>query len=462
VDQSGNQVCSVTRTHHASVDGLPAGHAEQNPDQLLAAALDALAAVANETSGQQIQAIGVTGQMHSTVLLDSRQQPIGNVITWQDKRSTISGSSGQNPLQQLRDQVSESAVNATGCRLSPGYMATTLYTLQQQGQWPAECQSVSFVADWIAAQLTGQGVVTDRSHAASSGAFDLVEDCWSSQVMSAANILPEWLPPVRESGEPTGTISQAIAQKTGLAEGIAVCNAIGDNQAAVLSALGNDPGSLLINIGTGGQIVWKMSDFARVQGMDTRYLPSGVSGQPQFMLVGAGLCGGDAYAWINRTVRSWLTSFGIERSEDEVWQVLAAQLEQPRDNLELTCEPYFSGTRPEPDRRAVFAGVDQTNFTPANIALAILQGIARTMHDVYQHADNTAPSPVRSITMSGNGSRRNPLLVKAVAEQFGVPVAVSPCSEEAATGTAMLAGVATGVWADLTSARQIIHDAAGA
>ena len=61
--------------------------------------------------------------------------------------------------------------------------------------------------------------------------------------------------------------------------------------------------------------------------------------------------------------------------------------------------------------------------------------------------------------MSGNGSRKNPLLVDAVAEKFDVPVNVSGCEEEAATGAAMLAGVSTGVWPTLASAFNTIQQA---
>ena len=62
--------------------------------------------------------------------------------------------------------------------------------------------------------------------------------------------------------------------------------------------------------------------------------------------------------------------------------------------------------------------------------------------------------------MSGNAVKHNRLLVDAVQRRFQVPVEVAKHSEEAATGTAMLAGVHLGIWNSLEQARRCVHDAA--
>lgn len=435
----GQLVASSTVVHAATVGGLPQGYAEQAPEKLWQAVLNAVRQVADAVSAAEIVAIGMTGQMHSTLLLDAAGQPCSNVITWQDQRSVVHQSQDGSLLQTLLARIPEEAMLATGCRLAPGYMGTTLFALQVLGQLPPEFTRVTFVADWIAGRMCQQAPITDRSHAASSGLYDLVEDAWSSRLMKAAEIDPQWLPEVRSSVSVIGELSAEIANATGLVAGTKVCNAIGDNQAAVLSALPNESGVLLINIGTGGQIVWRTPTFQRVAGMDTRYLPSVCPERDsEFMLVGAGLCGGDAFAWINRTIRQWLQAFGVEQSEDMVWQQLAQHIDDLTDDIRpITCEPFFAGTRPDPQRRAVFTDVGLTNFTPANVARSILQGIAETMYGVYESA-TIRPEPLTRIVMSGNASRQNPLLVNAVATRFGVPTTVSACHEEAATGAAML------------------------
>lgn len=433
-------VAVATVTHSATVAGLPQGYAEQSPERLWQAVLNAVRRVTASVSVADIAAIGLTGQMHSTLLLDTAGQPCSNVITWQDQRAVVHQGDDGTLLDSLLKRIPEDAMSATGCQLAAGYMGTTLFALRELRQFPSNFANATFVADWIAGRLCEQPPVTDRSNAASSGVYDLLDDAWSSRLMQAAEIDPDWLPEVRPSGVVIGELSSAMAEATGVNAGTKVCNAIGDNQAAVLNALPQDDGVLLINIGTGGQIVWRIPTFQRVVGMDTRYLPAvGGKSSAEWMLVGAGLCGGDAFAWMNTTIREWLQAFGVTQTEDMVWQQLIQQITDLDDDLPpMTCKPFFAGTRSDPECRAVFTDVGLTNFTPANIARSILQGIAETMFGVYDSA-MFRPEPLTRIVMSGNAPRRNPLLVKAVADRFGVPASVSVGREEAATGAAMLA-----------------------
>lgn len=464
VDESGCIVHSVTKTHHANIEYLPTDYAEQSPSKILTAAVDALKSLCQQCPSGSVVGIALTGQMHSTVLLDRDGKTVGNVVTWQDRRSLTNGHSG-TLLAELQQRATEAEMLNTGCRLSAGFLGTTLFALRRLQQLPAVVDHVSFVADWIGSELTGQKPVTERSHAASSGLYDLRGDDWSESLLRAAEIPRNWLPEVRESGAVTGTLNDAMSATTGLPAGIPVFNAIGDNQASVLSALPDQPGSILINIGTGGQIVWRVPAFSRQLPLDTRILPGNpdlVSCRPQaqFMIVGAGLCGGDAIAWVNRTVRQWLHDFGVSISEDAVWDRLQASVSPQQSSGALACEPFFRGTRYEPDRRGVLKGITPDNLTPANLLVSVLDGIAQSMFDVWALSPGSHQQPLQRVAMSGNAVKRNPLLVAAVRRRFQVSVEVARHAEEAATGTAMLAGVHLGLWNSIEDARRSVQQAA--
>lgn len=464
VDESGCVVHSVTKTHHANVENLPSDYAEQSPAKILSAAVEALKSLSQQCPSGSVVGIALTGQMHSTVLLDQTGSTVGNVVTWQDRRSLSIDSSG-TLLAELQRRATEAGMLSTGCRLSAGYLGTTLFAMRRLQQLSSAVDHVSFVADWIGSQLTGQNPVTERSHAASSGLYDLQSDEWSDALLQAAEIPRCWLPDVRESGAVTGQLNDAMSAATGLPAGLPVFNAIGDNQASVLSALPDQPGSILINIGTGGQIVWRVPAFVRQLPLDTRILPGtpdSVSLQPQsqFMIVGAGLCGGDAIAWVNRTVRHWLQMFGLNLTEDEVWDRLQASVSPQQSSSALVCEPFFRGTRYEPERRGVLKGISPDNLTPPNMLISVLDGIAQSMFDVWASSPEARQHPLQRVAMSGNAVKRNPLLVEAVRRRFGVPVEVARHSEEAATGTAMLAGVHLGLWNSIEDARRSVQQAA--
>lgn len=453
VTVDGRVAAQVRLPNEANLPGLPAGHAEQSPDVLKAIALRALSQLAAQLR-EQPHCLGLTGQMHGTLLVDANQQPLTPLITWQDRRASEAAPGGNGTfLELLLAQAPAAAVARTGCRLAAGYLGTTLFVLREQGFDFGRAHRAAFLADWIAAELTGGDITTDPSNAAASGLYDLEQRTWSDELISAAGVPRSLFPRVMESGSVVGHLSSAAAAATGLPEGLPVCNAIGDNQAAVLGSVPAGDPAIQINVGTGGQINWPINRFVRVEGMDTRYLPLG-----RLMLVGAGLSGGDAYAWVNRTCANWLAAFGIEKSSDYIYaklNELAAQV--PDDAGGLVCEPLFRGTRRQPTARGEFSGVTFDNFSPGHVARAVLSGIAAGMRSFYDQAGEFRPEKLPRIIGSGNGLRNNPLLVRAIASAFQRPMFFPAHAEEAAFGTALLAGVSTGLWPDLPAAGRTIR-----
>jgi sedoheptulokinase len=244
-----------------------------------------------------------------------------------------------------------------------------------------------------------------------------------------------------------------VAAQTGLPVELPICNAIGDNQAAVLGSVPSGDPAIQINVGTGGQINWPIDRFKRVDGMETRYLPHN-----RFMLVGAGLAGGDAYAWVNHTASAWLKSLGIESSQEEIYARMnesAAMLTD--ENHGLVCDPLFRGTRRDPHARAAFSGIGYDNFTLGHVARSVLQGIAAGMYSFYEQAGESRPEHLRHIVGSGNGLRKNRLLIEILEKIFQREIRLPIHQEAAAFGTALLAGSSTGLWPDLEAAESKIR-----
>lgn len=447
----GTVATHVRVANDAGVSALPTGHSEQKPQRLRELAWKALAQLADQID-ETPACLGLTGQMHGVLLLDADQQPLGNLITWQDRRAILPCSEGTTTyLETLLGTVSEAALTRTGCRLAGGYLGTTLYVLGRLGAIPPNLAKVSFLADWMAAELTGSQISTDPSNAASSGVYDLQRGCWSEELPQATGIAPRWLPAVRESGMPVGRLTPRAAAETGLPQGLPVCNAIGDNQAAVLGSVPAGDPAIQINVGTGGQINWPIPRFERSAGMDTRSLPLG-----RYMLVGAGVTGGDAYAWVNRTVAGWLEAFGLHLTNDEIYarvNTLAANLTGTEG---LSCTPFFRGTRRRPEARGEFNGIRFDNFTLGHVARAVIEGVARGLYSFYEAAGSAQPAQLSRIVGSGNGLRKNPLLVDTLERIFERTIWFPVHEEEAAYGAALLAGVQTGLWPNLeTAGKQI-------
>jgi sugar (pentulose or hexulose) kinase len=118
----------------------------------------------------------------------------------------------------------------------------------------------------------------------------------------------------------------------------------------------------------------------------------------------------------------------------------------------VRCEPFFAGTRAQPDLRGGFSGLSLENFTPAHLTRALLEGMARTCGEGAREIADLLGGPPRLLVGSGNGIRANPLLARLIAAEVGLPLWVPSHTEEAARGTALVAAVGAGLLPDFRSA----------
>lgn len=451
VSPSGELLASVERPNDSAVAGLPAGRAEQAPLRIRDRAFEVLRELRTRVS--EVLAIGLTGQMHGMLCVDRQSRPLGNLVTWQDGRCLEPDSGGKTALLEMRRRVPDDRWSSCGCLPASGFLGSTLFWMTRHAALPDGTARVGFIHDWVGACLTGGSAVTDPADAASAGLFNLERMEWDAEIVAALGLPGALLPPVRPSGSVIGKLTASAEVATGIPEGTPVCNATGDNQASVLGSVSDLASSILVNLGTGGQISWTVPGFCRVPGMETRYLPHG-----RYMLVGASLAGGRAYAWLNETVRRWLAQFAVSPDRETVYERLNALASgAPEDCGGLRARTTYMGTRLQPTLRGGFEGIDLENFSLGNAARAVLTGMVDELLDFRRAAGDAAPGTTQVVVGSGNALRKNPLLRKIVADRAGCAVVVPGHREEAAFGAALLAGVEVEVWADLSRAAQSIR-----
>ena len=220
-----------------------------------------------------LTAVGVTGQMHGILYVDSQGQPVSPLYTWQDNRGQEVREDGRTWAQWMTD--------VTGYEMATGYgMVTHAYNLCHN-LVPPEAAAFCTIADYLAMVLSGQNrPVIDATNAASLGAYDCRRGMFDTVALKRAGVGPELLPVI--ASNPllgTGPV------------GIPVTVGIGDNQASFLGATGGATDAVLINMGTGGQISVYTDTYLTTESMETRPFPDG-----GWLLVGASLAGGRSYA----------------------------------------------------------------------------------------------------------------------------------------------------------------------
>lgn len=459
LSESGEVVSVVNEAHQAAVE-TSEFHAEQSPHVIREVAIKLVRQVIEE-SRQEPVAVGITGQMHGGLLVGQNGEPLSNLITWQDKRSLQENQeTGTSPFAELRGRIGDIDLKRTGCRPRPGFGAVTLFTLRQLSALPARPFQFATIMDWFASSLTVSKLAIDRTNAGSWGIYDLEDDCWHEGLLRRLQLKEQWLPSVKASGEVLGVTTERVTSELGLRTAVQVSLPIGDNQASYLGSVSDPLGTVHLNIGTGGQINVCSERLSEIESIETRYLldPSlTATGKPLYLLVGAGLAGGDAYAWLAKSCQQSVRDFGVTMSLEAVYDRLADLINR-QEETSLTCEPFFRGTRFEPDRRGVFSGVDETNFRPGEMGLAIVRGIADVFWNQFQRLNGSGRglSEDFSLVATGNGITHIPRLQAELARLFTKTVQVSRVPESAAVGAAMLAGVRMELWKSFDEIQQRI------
>ncbi len=383
--------------------------------------------------GAEILALGVTGQMHGAVIADSNGAPLTPLINWQDQRGHQAGPNGESYVDGVCKILGEDLAR-TGCKPATGYGAVTLYRLAQEGQLPEHGMALT-IQDMLVYQLTGVAA-TDPSDAASWGIFNTQDGTdWLPQIAQRLGIPAQMLPPIYATGSTSFPLREEAADSLGLPAGLPVAVAMGDNQASFLGSVPDYTDSLLINLGTGGQMSVAINIFATHPLLETRPLIAGFR-----LLVGSSLCGGRAYQLLAEFYREigWKL-FGINAELSDIYEAMG-RLPLPH-NSELTFDTRFGGTRLQPEIRAALTGLGVEGFTPEHMTQALCQGMVSELVEYYHAARQAGAQPVR-VVGAGNGVRRNEVVRAEIIRQTGLPLVLPEQQEEAAVGAARCAGMA--------------------
>ncbi|MFM7173826.1 MAG: xylulokinase, partial [Caldilinea sp.] len=223
--------------------------AEQNPEAWWQATVTAVRTLLAHHPESQVLAIGLSGQMHGTVLLDPQARLLAPAVIWPDRRSSAQ-------VQEITQTIGASRLLAiSGSAAATGFQAATLRWFQQHepALW-RQVDKVLLPKDYLRLRLTGK-MATDPSDAAGTLLLDEQTRSWSADLLDALAIRREQLPPIYPSTSPSGTLCPSAAQSLGLPAGLPVACGAADTACSALAAGVVNAHQLLLTLGTGGQLV---------------------------------------------------------------------------------------------------------------------------------------------------------------------------------------------------------------
>lgn len=416
--------------------------AEQNPADWWHATVNLVRQLTAEADRRDIAAIGLSGQMHGTVLLDGQNQPHQPAIIWADQRS---GSA----VQRLVDSVGQARYAAlTGTLPAVGFMAATLVWLaDHQPAILEQTQRVILPKDYVRFRLTGN-IATDISDAASTGLFDIHHRQWATEIIQAVGLPADILPPILDSTDLAGSLTHQAAEALGVSPGLPVVAGCADQPA---QAIGNgliQPGKASVTIGSGGQlfIPWQPTDGTTIP-TDPRLHIFNHAVPSRWYILGAILSAGLSLRWLREITGLASDSTAYHRLSDEAATV-------PPGSEGLIFLPYLAGERTphmDPLARGGFIGLTHFHHR-GHLARAVMEGVTFALRQAFD-LSLTLSGPVELLIAAGGGAT-SPVWRQIQADIFGLPLRQTLLTEQASVGAALLAGVGIGLFADVTSASE--------
>ncbi len=442
LDAEGN-VCGVGAQEYA-IQTPYTGWAEQDPREWWSATIFAVRQAVEQAGSplaNPIRGIGLSGQMHGTVLIDARHNPLGAAIIWADQRSAAE-------VDECTALIgTERLARICGTAPAAGFMAPTLRWLKRHDPIRLDQAAACLLPkDYIRLRLTGE-LATDASDASATALFDITARGWSAEVVDLLGLPMRLLPPVLESSARAGTLTQSAADALGLSAGIAVVAGCADQAA---QAIGNgliDPGVGSVTIGTGGQIFTPLN--APLIEDQLRLHVFCHAPAERWYLLGAMLSGGLSLRWFRNLL-------GAD-NDPNAYATLADQADHVLPGADgLLFLPYLIGERApvrDPFARGTFIGLT-LQHERGHLARAIMEGVAFALRQIVEIMQ-ALNAPLDHLVASGNGLI-SPVWRQIVADVLKRPLYLAPGGERAGIGAALIAGIGTGIYADYAEARRVI------
>ena len=468
IDERGGIVASAT-AEHAPFASPQTGWAEQDPHDWWRAARESVQAVLAQpgVSADAIRAIGFSGQMHGSTLLDSHDEVVRPALLWCDQRTDAE-------CRQITETLG--AARLIELTLNPALTGFTapklLWVRRHEPEKWREVRSVLLPKDYVRFRLTGHKA-TDVADASGTLLFDVGARKWSQTMLDALDLPASLMPEAFESPMITGSVSPAGAEATGLRAGTPVVGGGGDQAAGAVGIGIVRAGAVSATIGTSGVVFaatdrpvlepkgrihtfchavpgrWHVMGVTLGAGLSLRWF------RDQFF-VPPGSRGAEAPPpHVDSDDRADSTPnvvAGLQPRESSLQprigyeQMIEAAATAPAGSDGVLWAPYLMGERTphlDPHARAALVGLSGSH-TRAHVVRAVLEGVAFSLKDSFSIFE-AMKVPVSHVRLGGGGAR-SPLWRKIQADVYGHPIEIVAAEEGAAYGAALLAGVGAGTW----------------
>ncbi len=316
-----------------------------------------------------IDAISVSGFMHSSLLLDGRNRPLTPIFTWMDRR-------GADAVDRFRQEFGREFHQRTGCRFHPMFPVFKAATFRPSGM-----RRIVSAKTFIIALLTGVWI-EDHGTASATGLYNTLGETWDQRILDAVPLEASNLVDLGERDAIIGKTTDAAA-RYGIAPGIPLIAGSGDGFLANLGSGCEDPARVAITLGTSSSVRQVLPVPVLNDGAGTFCYRADTG---SYLLGCASNNGGNVLEW----ARSMFGSLPPSATKTAALP---------------TFIPLLNGERsPEwnPALKASWHDVE-AHHTKEDLAAAVISGVVFNLAHYVEIIERSSGVPPKQFILSGNG-----------------------------------------------------------
>ncbi len=429
------------------------GWSEQNPEDWWQGVVTGIHKVLPKVGGREIRAIGLSGQMHGMVPLDSENHVVRNAILWNDQRTG-------KQCEEITEMAGglDSLLRYTNNQMLTGFTGgKILWMKENEPENYRKTVKILNPKDYIRFRLSGE-CISEVSDASGTGLFNVKERRWAAELIEKVGLNPDLFPRVVESTEEAGRVSSDAAELTGIPVGTVISGGGGD---AVISTTGLGlirPGRVGITLGTSGVVAMGLPNFMEnPRGL----LQVSCNNAPgTYHVMGVTLAAAGSYQWFRNALGDYETEKGKQTGKDAFY-LLDEEAKATNPGADgLIFLPYLTGERApinDPSATGAFLGLTALHGK-GHFARAVMEGVAYSLKQVYDLILSVNPDTHPDEIVLAGGGAKSKIWRQIFADVFQLPVrTVFGSAEGGSFGAALVAGVTAGVWGSLSDTVALIR-----
>lgn len=449
-DEKGRLVVAASGQYETCYPGE--GWAQQNPEAWWSAARDIFRQIADAAGRERMKAVSgicISSQTPTLLPVDSAGRPLRDALIWMDSRA------GQELSDILNTVGEERYMAVTGMRPAVSFLPPKLLWYKRHEPELFEKTACFLqVNGYINFKLTGE-LTMDRDQAALTQCLDAATGSWSQTISEAIGInIAGFFPEPADNSCIIGHVTEAAARETGLSAGTPVAAGSSDAIAAMYA-------SGLTRLGEATEV----SGTSSLVFAGTTALPK------QDYRAGGHACALKDIPYVynapitatGASIKWYMDQFGLyekqqaqESGRSEFDLLNEEALTAEPGSAGVMFFPYMMGERAplwNDHAKGMFIGLSM-HSRREDMIRAVFEGTAyalRSVLDVFK----ANGAGIDSLRVVGGGAKSETWL-KIKASVLNLPILVlDKKTGDVPFGDALIAGLATGIYEDLTKS---IHD----